>query len=185
MRPGGRGERHQRRGVLSVRGRPPREAETGPFGPCAPLRHGAVPTSRRPAPPATLGRPEPHLYCRDCRCESQRRTLSDLLSERVGAVDDQRSQCCPLVGRRTVVPPLQQGSHVRAAGRSHDSRAERPEGGVGVLAQSELADGFTHDPVAAALVAEQVAPPAGALLAVSGNTDGDRTCACICRRSPR
>jgi hypothetical protein len=49
---------------------------------------------------------------------------------------------------------------------------------VGVLAQSELADGFTHDPVAAALVAEQVAPSAGAFLAACGNTDRDRACAC-------
>ena len=47
-----------------------------------------------------------------------------------------------------------------------------------VLAQRELAEGLTHDPVAASLVAEQVAPPAGAFLAVSGNTDRDRSCAC-------
>jgi hypothetical protein len=49
---------------------------------------------------------------------------------------------------------------------------------VGVPAQSELAEGFTHDPVAAALVAEQVAPPSGAFLAACSNADDDRASAC-------
>jgi hypothetical protein len=55
--------------------------------------------------------------------------------------------------------------------RFEDGRAEQAEGSAVVMAQSELAYGFADDPIAAPLVAEQVAPTSGALFAASEQAD--------------
>ena len=97
-------------------------------------------------------RTEAGVHRQDDSSESGGGGPGDLQAEGVPAIQHERRQGGPRIGRPAVVPQLEQRREARATGRLEHSGPERAEREMGVMAFSQLAHGLACYPVAAALV---------------------------------